>query len=42
MDKEKRRRRGWFERIRRLFTSDPKPTPKPADKVRSRLLSRSR
>jgi len=37
MDKEKRRRRSWFERIRRLFTSsDPKPTPKPADKVRSR------
>ncbi|CAD6203653.1 unnamed protein product [Miscanthus lutarioriparius] len=33
MDKEKRRRRSWFERIRRLFTSsDPKPTPKPADK----------
>ncbi|XP_066391905.1 protein IQ-DOMAIN 12-like isoform X1 [Miscanthus floridulus] len=32
MDKEKRRR-SWFERIRRLFTSsDPKPTPKPADK----------
>ncbi|KAG0551077.1 hypothetical protein BDA96_01G392900 [Sorghum bicolor] len=34
MDKEKRKRRSWFERIRRLFTSssDPKQTPKPADK----------
>jgi len=35
---EKEKRRSWFERIRRLFTSsEPKEKPKP-DKVRSRLL----
>nr|CAB3495914.1 unnamed protein product [Digitaria exilis] len=36
MAEKAKRRRSWFERIRRLFTSEPKEKPKPDKKAKSK------